>query len=144
MTYYFDMDGTLADFYGVRNWLDYLRNKDTYPYEVARPLHRFASLARMLNRVQAEGNRIGIISWGAENTPGQYNREIAETKRRWLAKHLPSVDFDEIHITVYGLPKEIFKSDGDILFDDNENVRAEWGEGAYSPEEIFEILRKGA
>ena len=144
MTYYFDMDGTLADFYGVRNWLDYLRNKDTYPYKVARPLHRFASLARMLNRVQAEGNRIGIISWGAENTPGQYNREIAEVKRRWLAKHLPSVDFDEIHITVYGLPKEIFKSDGDILFDDNENVRAEWGEGAYSPEEIFEILRKGA
>ena len=82
MTYYFDMDGTLADFYGVRNWLDYLRNKDTYPYEVARPLHRFASLARMLNRVQAEGNRIGIISWGAENTPCQYNREIAEAKRR--------------------------------------------------------------
>lgn len=144
MTYYFDMDGTLADFYGVRNWLDYLRNKDTYPYEVARPLHRFASLARMLNRVQAEGNRIGIISWGAENTPCQYNREIAEAKCRWLAKHLPSVDFDEIHITVYGLPKEIFKSDGDILFDDNENVRAKWGEGAYTPEEIFEILRKGA
>lgn len=144
MTYYFDMDGTLADFYGVRNWLDYLRNKDTYPYEVARPLHRFASLARMLNRVRAEGNRIGIISWASEKYPCLYNEMIAEAKRRWLAKHLPSVDFDEIHITVYGLPKEIFKSDGDILFDDNENVRAEWGEGAYSPEEIFEILRKGA
>lgn len=144
MTYYFDMDGTLADFYGVRNWLDYLRNKDTYPYEVARPLHRFASLARMLNRVRAEGNRIGIISWASEKYSCLYNEMIAEAKRRWLAKHLPSVDFDEIHITVYGLPKEIFKSDGDILFDDNENVRAEWGEGAYSPEEIFEILRKGA
>ena len=30
----FDMDGTLADFYGVDNWLEYLVNKDAYPYAV--------------------------------------------------------------------------------------------------------------
>ena len=24
----FDMDGTLADFYGVENWIDYLNNED--------------------------------------------------------------------------------------------------------------------
>ena len=24
-TIYFDLDGTLADFYGVENWLDYLK-----------------------------------------------------------------------------------------------------------------------
>lgn len=27
----FDMDGTIANLYGVENWLDYLINKDTYP-----------------------------------------------------------------------------------------------------------------
>ena len=27
-TAYFDMDGTIADFYGVENWLDYLANYD--------------------------------------------------------------------------------------------------------------------
>ena len=30
-TIYFDMDGTLANFYGVENWLDYLENEDTTP-----------------------------------------------------------------------------------------------------------------
>ena len=34
----FDMDGTLADFYGVDNWLEYLVNKDAYPYAAAKPL----------------------------------------------------------------------------------------------------------
>ena len=37
-TAYFDMDGTIADFYGVDNWLDYLTNYDTYPYRSARPM----------------------------------------------------------------------------------------------------------
>lgn len=38
-TIFFDMDGTLADFYGVENWLEYLNAEDTLPYEVAKPLH---------------------------------------------------------------------------------------------------------
>lgn len=34
---YFDMDGTIANFYSVPNWLDYLIASDPTPYEVARP-----------------------------------------------------------------------------------------------------------
>ena len=41
-TIYFDMDGTLANFYGVENWLDYLENEDTTPYAIARPLFNFS------------------------------------------------------------------------------------------------------
>jgi hypothetical protein len=33
-TLVFDMDGTIADFYGVTGWLDYLKAEDTTPYEV--------------------------------------------------------------------------------------------------------------
>ena len=33
----FDMDGTLADFYGVDGWLEYLVNKNAYPYATAKP-----------------------------------------------------------------------------------------------------------
>ena len=29
MTVYFDMDGTIANFYGVENWLEYLINENT-------------------------------------------------------------------------------------------------------------------
>ena len=35
-TIVFDMDGTIADLYGVKGWLNYLRNEDTTPYEKAR------------------------------------------------------------------------------------------------------------
>ena len=37
-TIYFDMDGTIADFYGVENWLDYLLAEKTFPYVSAKPL----------------------------------------------------------------------------------------------------------
>ena len=30
ITINFDMDGTIADFYGVENWLDYLMEEDTH------------------------------------------------------------------------------------------------------------------
>ena len=60
---YFDMDGTIADFYGVPNWLDYLNKDDTYPYKAAKPLVNMSLLARLLNHLQAEGWHIGIVSW---------------------------------------------------------------------------------
>ena len=49
---YFDMDGTIADLYGVDGWLDMLINEDATPYIKANPLVRLATLARMLNRLQ--------------------------------------------------------------------------------------------
>ena len=35
----FDMDGTIADLYGVNGWLEMLRNEDALPYEIAKPLY---------------------------------------------------------------------------------------------------------
>ena len=43
----FDMDGTIANFYGVDGWLDYLMNKDVTPYKEAKPLINFSALARV-------------------------------------------------------------------------------------------------
>ena len=42
----FDMDGTLADFYGVENWLTYLERQQTKPYREAKPLVNMKKLAR--------------------------------------------------------------------------------------------------
>ena len=60
---YFDMDGTIADLYGVENWLDYLVNSKTKPYREATPLVNMRKLGRLLNTLQSIGYHIGIVSW---------------------------------------------------------------------------------
>ena len=72
MKIWFDMDGTIADFYGVENWLDYLLNENTTPYEIAKPLLNMSLFARYLNKAQAQGHEIGIISWGSKNSTNNF------------------------------------------------------------------------
>ena len=135
----FDMDGVLAGLYNVPNWLDYLIANDPTPYAVAKPLVNMNRLARLLNRLQAEGYHIGIVSWLSKNSNETYDRAVTDAKLRWLNRHLHSVHWDEIKIIPYGTPKhELCEG---ILFDDEEHNRTEWGEGAYEPCEIMEFLR---
>jgi len=141
-TIFFDMDGTIADLYGVNNWLDYLLASDTLPYEVAKPLVKLNSLARILNRLQRNGYKIGIISWLSKSGSDEYNDAVAEVKKNWLRKHLASVKFDEIHIVNYGTPKQVFaKTANDILFDDEKPNRDNWTGKAFDVDEIIEILK---
>lgn len=141
-TIFFDMDGTIADLYGVNNWLDYLLASDTLPYEVAKPLVKLNSLARILNRLQRNGYKIGIISWLSKSGSDEYNNAVAEVKKNWLRKHLASVKFDEIHIVNYGTPKQMFaKTANDILFDDEKPNRDNWTGKAFDVDEIIEILK---
>lgn len=142
MTIWFDMDGTIADLYSVENWLPMLRAYDPSPYMLAKPLVRLSTLAYMLNRLRAKGYRVGVISWGSKCSTPAYDTAVAAAKIKWLQTHLPSVDFDEIHIVPYGVPKQNFKNtDADILFDDEERNRINWGENAHTETEIFEILK---
>ena len=142
MTIWFDMDGTIADLYSVENWLPMLRAYDPSPYMLAKPLVRLSTLAYMLNRLRAKGYRVGVISWGSKCSTPAYDAAVTAAKTAWLKTHLPSVDFDEIHITPYGVPKQNFKrTDADILFDDEERNRINWGENAHTETEIFDILK---
>ena len=138
---HFDLDGTLCDFYGVKNWLDYLMEENTYPYEVAKPLLNFSLLARLLNKLQAGGWKIGIISWTSKCGSEMYNLAVEMAKRNWLAKHLPSVEWDEIKVVRYGTNKYM-TCGGGILFDDEEGNREAWQDEAYEPTQILEILKK--
>ena len=143
MTIYFDMDGTIADLYGVENWLEMLQNYDTFPYENAAVMLNMSLLARYLNKLQKNGYSIGIISWTSKNGTDIYNAEIAYAKLMWLFNHLKSVFWDEIHIVDYGTPKNDFlKNDNDILFDDEEQNRINWTGKAYPPEKIIDILKE--
>ena len=139
MKIYFDMDGTIADLYGVEGWLDYLINGNPFPYATAKPMVNMSRLARRLNTLQREGNEICIISWLSKTSTAEYDELVTRAKLAWLEKHLASVRFDEIHIVAYGTPKHTIGQG--ILFDDEAHNREGWGEGAYTPEEIFEVLR---
>lgn len=142
ITINFDMDGTIADLYGVKDWLYYLENEMTFPYENAAPLLRFSALARRLNALQKNGYNIAIISWLSKSGSDEYNEAVAEVKRKWLAKHLPSVKWDRITIIPYGTPKENYcDSLFDILFDDEEKNRNNWSGIALDEKDILEMLK---
>lgn len=142
MTIWFDMDGTIANLYEVENWLPKLQSSDPSPYAEAKVMMNMSLLARTLNKLTSCGYSIGIISWTSKNGTEDYNEAVAQAKINWLSQHLKSVDFSKIYIVKYGTPKYTFKSSNDILFDDEEHNRVSWGDGAYSPNEIFSVLKK--
>lgn len=138
----FDMDGTIADLYGVENWLGYILAEDTTPYEMARPLVRFATLARRLNTLQRNGYNIAIITWLAKDATEEYNNAVATAKINWLKKHLPTVNWNRITIVPYGTPKENYcETENDVLFDDETANRNNWTGKAYNVNNILEILK---
>ena len=139
---YFDMDGTIANLYGVDGWLDMLIAKDETPYAVAEPMVRLSSLARILNRLQKNGFTIGVVSWLAKNSTSEYDERVTNAKKNWLETHLKSVQFDEIHIVEYGTPKqEIVNYPKGILFDDEEQNRTNWTGTAYDVNDIIGTLK---
>lgn len=141
---YFDMDGTIADFYGVDGWLDSILKRETKPYREAKPLINMRSFGKAIKRLQKIGYSVGIISWLAKGSTQEYDVRVQKTKIKWLQRHLGSIQFDEIHIVEYGTPKYMF-GDG-ILFDDEEHNRKEWScrnseNLAFDVNNILDILK---
>ena len=137
---WFDMDGTIADLYGVDGWLDMLLNENARPYEIAKPLVNMRELARVLNRLIEKGWEIGVISWLAKNGTNDYNKKVANAKMKWLARHLKSVKFAKIDIVEYGTPKQINRNG--ILFDDEKQNRESWLGIAYNVDNIIQVLKE--
>ena len=143
---YFDMDGTLANLYGVENWLEKLRAYDASPYAEAEVLLNMQALAHRLNKLQENGYTIGIISWLSKESTTAYDMAATAMKMAWLEKHLRSVKWDEIHIVAYGKKKSKLAQVKDgYLFDDNESIRREWIKNnpngwAFDVDNILEVL----
>ncbi len=137
---YFDMDGTIANLYGVNGWLDDILNESVRPYVEAKPLVNMNSLARVLNHLVRNGYTVNVISWTAKNGSNEYNEAVAEAKRRWLAKHLGSVKFENVFVVPYGTPKQNYGYG--VLFDDEKPNRDNWNGEAFDEKNILEILKK--
>ena len=138
----FDMDGTIANLYKVEGWLENLIAEDVRPYREAEVMLNMNVLARQLNKLQAAGHEIVIISWLSKCGSDDYDARVTETKKAWLRKHLGSVKFNEINIVKYGTCKAQFaRSENDILFDDEEPNRKAWTGKAYNVNNIMEVLK---
>ena len=145
---YFDMDGTIADFYGVDGWLDCLMAHDPRPYAVAEPLFTAEQFAEIVQILQSAGFGIGIISWCSKENNKGFNAEIRKAKKAWLSEHFPYAE--EIHIVAYGVPKwSLVRPENranTILFDDEEQNLSAWekhGGKAVMAEKLIDLIQKG-
>lgn len=136
---WFDMDGTIANLYGVENWLSMLIASDPTPYAVAAPLVNMSQLARKLNKLQRIGYKLGVISWLSKSSTPEYDEAVTAAKLAWLNKHLKSVSWDVINIVPYGRNKWEICGEG-ILFDDEAPNREAWGGEAFHPSDMMKIL----
>ena len=142
-TLVFDMDGTIADLYGVKNWLEDLKAENPRPYEIARPLYDMNALNALLDIFKLQGWKIVVTTWLSKNSSKDYDRLVREAKLAWLEKY--NFPYDEIHLVKYGTTKAncTRKNGGfQVLVDDNDKVRKGWNLGAVinANENIIEKL----
>ena len=141
----FDMDGTIADLYGVENWLSLLRAENPLPYEIAKPLYNMDELAQILMQLKLKNYLVVVTSWGSLDASPEYMAKIRQAKKDWLYQY--NFPFDEIHIVKYGTTKAncTRKYGGyQILFDDNQKIRKGWNLGSTvdANENILEYLKE--
>lgn len=144
-TLVFDMDGTIADFYGVQGWLEDIRNNNPRPYIVAEPLYNMDILISILNLLKLQGWEIVITSWLAKGSTKEFDELTRVAKKEWLKQF--NFPFDEIHLVKYGTTKANCtrkKGGYQVLVDDNEQVRNGWhlGSTINANEDIINELLK--
>ena len=130
-TLVFDMDGTIADLYGVNNWLGDLRSENPRPYVIAKPMYNMDILNELLNILKNMGWRVVVTTWLAKESTKAYDEKVRKAKLDWLKQY--NFPYDEIHLLKYGSTKAnaTRKIGGyQVLIDDNEKVRNGWKLGS--------------
>lgn len=129
----FDMDGTIADLYGVNGWLEDLRAFNARPYEQAEPMWEMTELANALMACKNVGIEIRVITWLSAETTTEYDELVRVAKREWLEAN--GFIYDHFHGVKYGTTKAscvsryLEEEETAILIDDNAKVRNGWSLG---------------
>ena len=137
----FDMDGTLADLYGVKGWLQYLKDKNALPYAVAKPLVNMGSLRIMLRNLKICGWKIIVATWGPKMAEDNFLTEVGYVKKQWLDNY--GFPYDKFYCLPYGTTKNWVAKDETglkIIFDDDSLVRQDWDGIAIDPNAVNMIL----
>lgn len=121
-TIYFDMDGTLAALFFIKDFAARLDNGDCTVYMECKTLYKPAEMSAVIAALKAKGYDIGIISYVNEK-----NMESAKAaKMAWLSENFPYANSEKIHIVTKAISKASYYSKGDILVDDASANRAAW------------------
>lgn len=126
-TLVFDMDGTIADLYGVNGWLEDLTNNNPRPYIEAKPMYDMDVLNTLIDVLKVLGWHIVVTTWLAKNSNPNYDAVVREAKINWLERM--NFNYDEIHLVKYGTTKaNCTRQRGgfQILVDDNDKIRKGW------------------
>lgn len=130
-TLVFDMDGTIADLYGVDGWLNDLLNENPRPYVEAKPMYDMDNMMVLVDLLKDLGWRIVITTWLAKNSTPRYDALVREAKIDWLERI--GFHYDEIHLVKYGTTKANCtrrRGGFQILIDDNDDIRKGWTLGS--------------
>lgn len=139
----FDMDGTIADLYGVKDWLALLRSENPKPYRTAAPMCDMAELNEVCELLRTEGWEINIITWLSKDSSEEYKNLVREAKRAWLEEQ--GFHYDHFYGVQYGATKADSvrdRYDVSILIDDNEKVRNGWHLGETIDPTAVNIIEK--
>jgi len=130
-TMYFDMDGTLANLYGVTNVFRRLDNNDASTYLEAAPTPQYVE---MLKSAKDMGYRVGIITAGSRFPPDtpqevkdKMNEDTEEAKIEWLKKYDIWPLLSSFQFIPYGVNKySVAKDKTGVLVDDEDKVLNQW------------------
>lgn len=144
----FDMDGTIANLYGVNGWLEMIENENPKPYEIAEPMWDMVELATTLKMLQVKGYEIRVITWLAKDSTEEYKTLTRQAKLEWLENQ--GFPFNKFHGIAYGttkanaIRKYLELGEQAILIDDNAKIRQGWNVGETvdpTTENIIDILK---
>ena len=115
---YLDMDGTIANLYGIENWLARLRNEDSTIFTECETL---ISETALFELYPVEKYEIRILSMTPKKATKRYRMSVIAQKNEWLDTHFPHIK-KRIYLP-YGHNKNLKNSANKILIDDSEIIR---------------------
>lgn len=125
---YFDLDGTLADLYNRKNWLDDIENERSGVFKDLPTIVNFDdSFFLLIDELLRDGWGMGVITWTPMQASPEYEEVCRQEKLEWIRENLPFVT--EINIVPYGVPKQKAiqkRAKKMVLIDDNADVVKMW------------------